>query len=109
MARNNYSHLLLVDTTKIGHSIMSEVFFWIQKAGDNGYEVAQGMRQTPEADMGMVCGCCGNPAGEGVTIGCCARCKAIGYCGRECQRKHWKMGHKIDCARPDELKKCFED
>ena len=29
----------------------------------------------------------------------CTRCKAAWYCGRECQLKHWKDGHKIDCVK----------
>lgn len=28
----------------------------------------------------------------------CKRCKASWYCGRECQVKHWKAGHKYDCV-----------
>ena len=27
----------------------------------------------------------------------CARCKTFHYCSRECQVKHWKAGHKVDC------------
>jgi hypothetical protein len=27
----------------------------------------------------------------------CARCKKRAYCGRACQRKHWKAGHKDEC------------
>ena len=27
----------------------------------------------------------------------CARCKAFLYCSKECQIKHWKAGHKVDC------------
>ena len=28
----------------------------------------------------------------------CSTCKAVMYCGRECQLAHWKLGHKADCA-----------
>jgi len=27
----------------------------------------------------------------------CIRCKAVCYCGPDCQKMHWKAGHKIDC------------
>jgi hypothetical protein len=27
----------------------------------------------------------------------CARCKCFSYCSKECQVKHWKAGHKVDC------------
>ncbi len=28
----------------------------------------------------------------------CARCKVTRYCDRDCQRRHWKMGHKFVCC-----------
>jgi TPR repeat protein len=28
----------------------------------------------------------------------CTKCKAMRYCSKECQVKHWKDGHKIDCC-----------
>jgi len=27
----------------------------------------------------------------------CGQCKLVYYCGKECQTKHWKEGHKKDC------------
>jgi len=29
----------------------------------------------------------------------CKSCKAVWYCGRECQLQHWKKGHKIDSIK----------
>ena len=29
----------------------------------------------------------------------CARCKAVRYCSRDCQRAHWKNGHKQECGK----------
>mmetsp|Transcript_29551 Transcript_29551/g.81202 ORF Transcript_29551/g.81202 Transcript_29551/m.81202 type:complete len:483 (-) Transcript_29551:19-1467(-) len=28
----------------------------------------------------------------------CARCKAVFYCGRECQEADWKAGHRVECT-----------
>ena len=30
---------------------------------------------------------------------CCVECKAMYYCGRDCQAAHWKAGHKKDCVK----------
>ena len=27
----------------------------------------------------------------------CSRCQRVWYCGRECQRAHWRAGHKAEC------------
>jgi hypothetical protein len=37
-------------------------------------------------------GCASEEAGS-----LCARCQAVRYCSRECQRLHWKV-HKLECA-----------
>ena len=35
----------------------------------------------------------------------CGRCKAVSYCGEECQKKHWKEGgHKQNCVAPADRK-----
>ena len=41
------------------------------------------------------CAACGT---EGTKLGKCGRCKAVRYCGRECQLGHWRE-HKPGCAR----------
>jgi len=40
---------------------------------------------------------------EGSNI--CAKCKKVHYCGKDCQRKDWKSGHKEICGtdKDDEL------
>mmetsp|Transcript_30793 Transcript_30793/g.69249 ORF Transcript_30793/g.69249 Transcript_30793/m.69249 type:complete len:618 (-) Transcript_30793:203-2056(-) len=39
------------------------------------------------------CGYCGQPVSR---ANCCSRCHCTYYCGRECQRSHWKV-HKLVC------------
>eukprot|EP00457_Paulinella_chromatophora_P006912 gb/GEZN01006932.1/.p1 GENE.gb/GEZN01006932.1/~~gb/GEZN01006932.1/.p1 ORF type:complete len:345 (-),score=35.95 gb/GEZN01006932.1/:567-1520(-) len=40
----------------------------------------------------------------------CSACKLLPYCGKECQRKHWKAGHKRSCERIRGLQdKLFEE
>ena len=29
----------------------------------------------------------------------CSNCRQTVYCGRECQRSHWKVAHRFDCPR----------
>eukprot|EP00928_Gymnodinium_smaydae_P078863 TRINITY_DN62925_c0_g1_i1.p1 TRINITY_DN62925_c0_g1~~TRINITY_DN62925_c0_g1_i1.p1 ORF type:complete len:452 (+),score=58.01 TRINITY_DN62925_c0_g1_i1:41-1357(+) len=42
-----------------------------------------------------ICGACGK-AGAGFR---CGRCRAVLYCGRDCQRLHWDAGHAQECTR----------
>ena len=35
----------------------------------------------------------------------CARCQMKWYCSRECQKAHWKKGHKLYCVQ---VRGCFE-
>ena len=43
----------------------------------------------------MECAVCGK-RGDGETIRRCSRCKAIRYCSRDCQERHWPS-HKVTC------------
>lgn len=47
---------------------------------------------------GSVCGWCGAGPAEGQVLQRCGGCRAVCYCGRECQRAHWKEGHKGACG-----------
>jgi len=44
------------------------------------------------------CSCCGKTSDE-KKFPRCKRCKRVAYCSKECQKKHWKAGHKKDCVR----------
>ena len=51
------------------------------------------------------CANCGAP--EGSLPGIlhhkpCGKCKITFYCGSECQRTHWKAGHKKHCKTPEQ-------
>ncbi|KAK4539175.1 hypothetical protein LTR36_001175 [Oleoguttula mirabilis] len=57
-------------------------------------------RATPQQEYGPdVCGGCGTKEGEGgKELMRCAKCKVRRYCGRECQKKHWKVHKGVCCA-----------
>jgi hypothetical protein len=44
------------------------------------------------------CHFCGKSLGGGQKLPRCSQCKISYYCGRKCQSKHWKLGHKSDCV-----------
>ena len=52
------------------------------------------------------CDLCGETceALEGVKLMACAKCKQTYYCSVECQKKHWKEVHKIQCRKRGEFK-----
>ena len=33
-----------------------------------------------------------------IKVSTCGRCKAAHYCGKDCQKKHWKSRHKRECV-----------
>jgi len=45
---------------------------------------------------------CANPGCERGGLKKCARCQKARYCGAECQKAHWKAGHKKECVRPSQ-------
>jgi MYND finger/Sel1 repeat len=88
----------------VGYSAVPEACFWYSLATDHvkrqGHEVVE-----LEYLQVVKCGCCGKRNGRRVQIKRCAKCKAVGYCSRDCQSHHWKMGHKRDCNGVEELRK----
>ncbi|KAF2188755.1 hypothetical protein K469DRAFT_702447 [Zopfia rhizophila CBS 207.26] len=65
--------------------IMAEVTTEVQEAE----ELAGRLRNTVEI---LLCKVCGETNAKR-----CARCKVVGYCGKEHQKADWKV-HKRDCA-----------
>ncbi|KAK9807033.1 hypothetical protein WJX72_011354 [[Myrmecia] bisecta] len=45
------------------------------------------------------CTACGKLEEVVDTYQLCAACKARVYCGRDCQKRHWKEGHKAECKK----------
>ena len=45
--------------------------------------------------MRAVCAACG----KGSVPSHCSRCKAVSYCGKQCQTQHWADGHKKACKK----------
>lgn len=60
-------------------------------------------RATGEA-AACVCFQCGKPGTEAQPLQRCGSCRLAEYCGRDCQRAHWKEGqHKALCADSQQL------
>jgi hypothetical protein len=54
----------------------------------------------PEIEKSLtnkLCANCSQPASR-----VCSKCRCTIYCGEDCQRKHWRSGHKAHCV-PDPL------
>jgi hypothetical protein len=49
----------------------------------------------------MTCGSCGKEVAQGSRNNICGGCKSVRYCGKDCQKAHWKSGgHKALCKKP---------
>lgn len=62
-------------------------------------QITKGWESKPEGPS--ECDFCGARAGPNTKLLCCARCKAVKYCGAACQKKAWAAGHKAVCQRPE--------
>jgi len=48
-------------------------------------------------DRSEMCSDCCRTADDDTTLFDCTGCRLVKYCGRECQVKHWRLGHKHLC------------
>ena len=59
------------------------------------------IKKKPSASTDEGCGHCGGAASSslpGGKLSKCARCGTVAYCSKDCQRAHWKAGHKQFCV-----------
>lgn len=84
----------------VGFSPIPEALFWARKAAGGGSVAGEDMLKSLEEAYSQLCDLCGKPSQPDCKLVRCSRCKAAYYCGRECQRKHWRVGHKADCFCP---------
>ncbi len=92
----------------------SEALRWFRKASEQGHEQAKNSVLLAEEELrrqhqaapasqpssSHTCAnCCVAEAVGGGALKPCSRCKAVVYCGTECQMQHWKKagGHKAVC------------
>ena len=50
------------------------------------------------------CSGCGHARRLQEKFRACSRCNVTRYCSKECQKKHWKEGHKKECVAKEERK-----
>lgn len=86
----------------VGFSPYAESCFWLRMAAASGHEEAILCAEAREKRIAKLCGVCGKTSSNNdAKLLKCTKCKSVAYCGRDCQRKHWKIGHKTDCYSPE--------
>ena len=68
----------------------------------NGYdeairETAEHFIESSEERLKVRCAGCDHIDEDGFEFKC-SRCKSAFYCSNRCQKRHWKLGHKLDCC-----------
>jgi len=64
-------------------------------------QYSEGILEFLDTNLKRFCGGCGVDvkASPERKFKACGRCRSAWYCGKECQTKHWRAGHKIDCVK----------
>jgi TPR repeat protein len=91
----------------VGHSAIPEAVFWFEQGSKNFKEAEDAEFVKPAVLSVTNCACCGISGSSATVIRLCAQCRAVGYCGKPCQAKHWKMGHRADCNGVDQFRKAL--
>lgn len=76
----------------LGASAMPKAVYWAFRAQGADGDTVQHLQNIAK-EKG--CHTCGKTT---AALKACIKCKAIYYCGRDCQRTSWKAGHKVDCC-----------
>eukprot|EP00884_Botryococcus_braunii_P001214 jgi/Botrbrau1/11093/Bobra.0219s0004.2 len=66
---------------------------------NGGREAGDGVHagvKTPRRKKVSACATCGKAVGGAVKLRECSKCRAVRYCGRDCQVAHWPV-HKLVC------------
>lgn len=80
-----------------GYSALSKSTYWLRKAFLSGYKRAKENLEKLEYAMKLDgCNLCRKPWSHAAPKRC-SKCKIMYYCSKNCQLKHWRMGHKVDC------------
>ena len=70
------------------------------------YLMKKGAEFDARGTVAKACKCC---EATGVALKRCSGCSTVYYCSPECQKKDWKEGHKVQCARLREQRNEFQD
>eukprot|EP00899_Mesostigma_viride_P026622 jgi/Mesvir1/7144/Mv02504-RA.1 len=68
-------------------------------AGSGMAGAAAGPPASREEVAGVAVKTCWGCSGKAASLQRCGGCRLAGYCSRECQKKHWKEGHREACAK----------
>jgi TPR repeat protein len=88
-----------------GHSPLPRQIYWLEKARGNGYEAAEAALREIDDDLKKGCAYCSKLRESCKSLNRCSRCKGAYYCGKECQKMHWRKGHKVDPVKADSTNK----
>ena len=67
-------------------------------AADGETSGAESVGSSSSGQTVVKCGNCGKMQGSGESFAACGRCRAVVYCGKDCQTRHWKE-HKAHCNK----------
>ncbi|KAL7526512.1 hypothetical protein ACHAWF_001801 [Thalassiosira exigua] len=93
-------------TSITGHSCLPRALFWLRKSLTAERDIEHDRSNSINAigfleEIGKEA--CAECRREAVCfpqpLKACVRCKAVWYCGKECQVRAWKAGHKTDCIK----------
>lgn len=86
-------NLLRNNRKKLKQSVLKEIETkYISKENFKYWKCSVFIPYCPKDGNATICPVC-----DKTVTAMCARCKKIGYCSRECQKKHWNSGHKNNC------------